>query len=120
VAGEEEKKKKKRRMRMTLPKKESDLEKVVEEVMETHPELEHEHHHHHHEDLDELLHVIDTLMDIMNTRLRDLEERCGSLAEDVKTLYKLMGALFTAIYAKSEEEKMGALKEAVKVLEKKG
>ncbi len=115
---EEKGKKKKKRMRMTLPKKESDLEKVVEEVMELHPEMAHEHeHHHHHHDVDELLHVVDTLVDIMNSRLRDVEERCGSLAEDVKTLYKLVGALFTAIYAKSEEEKKRALEEAVKVME---
>ncbi len=112
-----EEKKKKKRMRMTLPKKESDLEKVVEEVMELHPEMAHEHGHHHHHEMDELLHVVDTLVDIMNSRLRDVEERCDSLAQDVKTLYKLMGALFTAVYAKSEEEKRKALEEAVKIIE---
>ena len=112
--GEEGKKRRKRRM--TLPKKESDLEKVVEEVMETHPELAHEHEHHHHHELDELMHVVDTLLDIMNSRLRGVEERCASLAEDVKRLYKLVGLMFEAVYAKSDEEKRRVLEEALAVL----
>ncbi|AEM38728.1 hypothetical protein Pyrfu_0859 [Pyrolobus fumarii 1A] len=114
----------KKKMRMTLPKKESDLEKVVEEVMELHPEMAHEHehehhhhHHHHHHDIDELLHVVDTLIDIMNSRVHNLEERCSLIVEDVKLLYKLVGTLFAAIYARSEEEKRKALEEAIKILE---
>ena len=117
MSGQEGKKKKKR-MRMTLPKKESDLEKVVEEVMELHPEMAHEHEHHHHHDIDELLHVVDTLIDIMNSRLRDVEERCDSLASDVRTLYKLIQLLFTAVYTGSPEERKKILAEAVEVLKK--
>ncbi len=109
-----------KRMRMTLPKKEEDLQKVVEEVMETHHEHghEHEHHHHHHaEGLDEILHTIDVLMDTMNSRIADLEEKSEKLREEVVTLYKLFAAVVRALAAESDVERKTALLEAKKLLE---
>jgi len=108
-----------KRMRMTLPKKEEDLQKVVEEVMETHHEHGHEHHHHHHhaEGLDEILHTIDVLMDTMNSRIADLEEKSEKIREELVTLYKLFAAVVRAVAAESEEEKKAALLEAKKLLE---
>ena len=109
-----------KRMRMTLPKKEEDLQKVVEEVMETHHEHghEHEHHHHHHaEGLDEILHTIDVLMDTMNSRIADLEEKSEKLREEVVTLYKLFAAVVRALAAESDAERKTALLEAKKLLE---
>jgi septation ring formation regulator EzrA len=108
-----------KRMRMTLPKKEEDLQKVVEEVMETHEHDHHHHHHHHHvEGLDEILHTIDVLMDTMNTRISDLEEKSEKLKEEIVNLYMLFAELVKAIAAKSDEEKARALSNARKIIEK--
>lgn len=105
-----------KRMRMTLPKKEEDLQKVVEEVMETHQE---EHHHHHHaEGLDEILHTIDVLMDTMNTRISDLEEKTEKIREELVNLYTVFADLVKALAARSEEEKLAALRHAREVIEK--
>lgn len=106
-----------KRMRMTLPKKEEDLQKVVEEVMETHHE-EHHHHHHHAEGLDEILHTIDVLMDTMNTRISDLEEKSEKIREELVNLYTVFADLVKAIAAQSEEEKLSALRHAREVIEK--
>ena len=111
-----------KRMRMTLPKKEEDLQKVVEEVMETHHEHhhEHEHHHHHHaEGLDEILHTIDVLMDTMNTRITDLEEKTEKLRDEVITLYKVFAAVVKALAAETPEERKTALLEAKELIEKR-
>ena len=106
-----------RRMRMTLPKKEEDLQKVVEEVMES--QHEHHHHHHHHaEGLDEILHTLDVLMDTMNTRLSDLEEKTEILRGEIVNLYKLFAAVVEALAAESKEEKAKALAAAREILEK--
>ena len=101
-----------KRMRMTLPKKEEDLQKVVEEVMET----QHEHHHHHHhavEGIDEILHTIDVLMDTMNTRVVDVEERTEILHKEVITLYKLFSLLTEAI-AIEDRKKRNKILEQIK------
>ena len=105
-----------KRMRMTLPKKEEDLQKVVEEVMELHPEMAHEHEHAHAHDVDELMHTIDVLMDTVNTRLTDLEEKVDKLYEEVVTLYKLFTVLVKAMLL-PEPERVKAIEEAKKILE---
>ncbi len=106
-----------KRMRMTLPKKEEDLQKVVEEVEETH----HAHHHHHHEHvegLDEVLHTIDVLMDVMNTRITDLEEKAEFLREEIINLYKLFGAVIEALASPDEKRRELALNKAYEILSK--
>lgn len=105
-----------RRMRMTLPKKEEDLQKVVEEVMESQHEHHHHHHHHHSEGLDEILHTIDVLMDTMNTRITDLEEKTEILRGEITRLYKLFAAVVEALASDSEEGRARALEEARKIL----
>ena len=105
-----------RRMRMTLPKKEEDLQKVVEEVMEAQHEHHHHHHHHHAEGLDEILHTIDVLMDTMNSRITDLEEKTEILRGEITRLYKLFAAIVEALASNTEEERVKALEEARKIL----
>jgi len=108
-----------KRMRMTLPKKEEDLQKVVEEVMESHEHEHHHHHHHHHaEGLDEILHTIDVLMDTMNTRLSDLEEKSEKLREEIINLYMVFSELVRAVAAQEEKEKAEALAKARSIIEK--
>jgi hypothetical protein len=107
-----------KRMRMTLPKKEEDLQKVVEEVMETHHEHEHHHHHHHAEGLDEILHTIDVLIDTMNSRISELEEKSEKLREEVVNLYLLFGEVVKVLAAKNEEEKLAALRRAKEIIAK--
>lgn len=105
-----------RKMRMTLPKKEQDLEKVVKEVQSV--EHEHHHHHHHHEEgLDELLHTIDVLLDTMNSRITDLEEKMEFLRDEVKLVYKLLSLAVKGIVAESSTEKEKILNEMVALLE---
>ncbi len=105
-----------KRMRMTLPKKEEDLQKVVEEVMET--QHDHHHHHHHHaESLDDILHTIDVLMDTMNTRLVDLEEKTELIRKEIVNLYKLFGLVVEALVADNQNAKLKAIAEAKRILE---
>ena len=107
-----------RRMRMTLPKKEDDLQKVVEEVAEA--QHDHEHHHHHHhgvKGIEEILHTVDVLMDTMNTRISDLEEKTSKLQNEVANLYRLFAALVEALAAGNEEQRRKALERAMNILE---
>ena len=112
---------KRKGMRMTLPKKEKDLEKVVEEVMETHPEMAHEHEHHHHHELglDELLGAIEVVLDSLSTRLKRLEDRVKDLTEDVKTLYLLNAKLYEAYLSEDPERRKRAVAEAAAMLEER-
>ena len=99
-----------------MPKKEEDLQKVVEEVEETHHD--HHHHHEHVEGLDEILHTIDVLMDVMNTRITDLEEKVEFLRDEIINLYKLFGAVVEALTSQSEEERKAAINKAYEILSK--
>ena len=104
---------------MTLPKKEEDLQRVVEEVAESHPEMVHEHHHHHHaHDIDELLHTIDVLLDAMNTRIADLEEKTTILYKAVRELYKLFPLLVKIQLTENEREKRQVIEEIERLLSK--
>lgn len=105
-------------MRMTLPKKEEDLQKVVEEVMETHPDM-HYHEHEHVHELDDILHTIDVLMDAMNTRLTELEEKTNTLYHEVLDLYRLFAIVVKAAATETVEEKRKALEEANAILSEK-
>ena len=108
-----------KKMRMTLPKKEKDIEKVVEEVQELHPELAHEHEHAHVHELDELLHVIDVLMDTVNTRLSDLEEKTEKLRSEITDLYRLLAVVMKALVVDDANERVKILGEALNILEKR-
>lgn len=117
MAGE----KKRKRMRMTMPKKQEDLEKVVEEVMEIHPEMahEHEHEHMHVHGLEDVLAAVEVIIDSFNTRLREVEKRVEDLASEVATLYMLNAKLFETILSSDPERRKRALKEAIEMLEKR-
>ena len=112
--------KKRKRMRMTMPKKQEDLEKVVEEVMEIHPEMahEHEHEHMHVHGLEDILSAVEVIIDSFNTRLRELERRMEELASEVATLYMLNAKLFEVILTGDPERRQQALKDAISILEK--
>ena len=107
-----------KKMRMTLPKKEEDLQKVVEEVMETHPDMHHHEHEHVHE-LDDILHTIDVLMDAMNTRLIELEEKANTLYHEVLDLYRLFAIVVKALASETLEERRKILLEADTILSEK-
>lgn len=108
--------KKRKKMRMTMPKKQEDLEKVVEEVMEIHPEMAHEHEHVH--GLEDVLSAVEVIIDSFNTRLREVERRMEDLAAEVATLYNLNAKLFEVILTSDPERRKQALREAIEILEK--
>jgi predicted nuclease with TOPRIM domain len=85
------------KLRMTMPKKEEDLEKVVEEVYREHPEMLEEEHHHD----DEILMVLQTLVESINhltlhianldKRTAKLEEKIEKLIEKHEKIYEKLG-----------------------------
>ncbi len=110
----EEKTRKKRKKRMTLPKKREDLEKIVEEVSETHP---HEHHHHHAaEGLDEILEVYEIFIDSLRANVSSLEAQVKSQRLEIARLYRILSKIVEACFSEDEEERRKALLEAEAVL----
>jgi len=109
----EEKARKKRKKRMTLPKKREDLEKIVEEVSETHP---HEHHHHAAEGLDEILEVYEIFIDSLRANVSSLEAQVKSQRLEIARLYRILSKIIEACFSEDEEEKKRALLEAEAVL----
>ncbi len=109
----EEKTRKKRKKRMTLPKKREDLEKIVEEVSETHP---HEHHHHAAEGLDEILEVYEIFIDSLRANVSSLEAQVKSQRLEIARLYRILSKIVEACFSEDEEERRKALLEAEAVL----
>ncbi|MEB2836635.1 MAG: hypothetical protein GSR80_001806 [Desulfurococcales archaeon] len=109
----EEKPRKKRKKRMTLPKKREDLEKIVEEISETHP---HEHHHHAAEGLDEILEVYEIFIDSLRANVSSLEAQVKSQRLEIARLYRILSKIVEACFSEDEEEKKRALLEAEAVL----
>ncbi len=115
----------KKKSRMTLPKKEDDIQRVVEEVQERlhehHHEHghEHEHEHHHHLDVDEFIAAVEVVLDSLNTRLRQVEDQLSRLARDVKDLYILNAKLYEAYLSEDPEKKRRALEDAAELLKVK-
>ncbi len=107
---------KRKKMRMTMPKKKEDIEKVVEEVAERHGH-EHEHHHHHHGDLDELLTVIELLLDSTNATVKVLDSKVKHQAREIATIYKVLAKVVEAcLTSESEEDRREKLLEALETL----
>ncbi len=104
---------KKKRMRMTLPKKKEDLEKVVEEVEATHPE---HHHHHHEEELEEFLAAFEYLLDSLNANVKVLESTVKEHTMEIARIYKILAKLVEACFSEDDERKRKALLEALDVL----
>jgi len=111
----------KKRKRMTLPKKREDLEKVVQEVQESHAhDHHHEHgheHHHHHVDIDEILYALDIQLNALTQRIRVLEDKVQRQQAEIATLYKILASIVEAIGAGDEEAKKKALARALAILE---
>jgi len=101
-------------MRMTLPKKKEDLEKVVEEVEETHPE-----HHHNEEEVEEFLAAFEYLLDSLNANVKVLESTVREHTMEIARLYKILAKVVEACFSEDENKKKKALLEALSILEVK-
>ncbi|MCE4627937.1 MAG: hypothetical protein F7C34_02145 [Desulfurococcales archaeon] len=105
---------KKRKKRLTLPKKKDDIQKIVEEVEETHAH-EHHHHHHHHGEVDELLAVLELLIDSLNANINTLSSRVSRNSYEIARIYKILGHL-VAYLASEGEERVEHLRSALRLL----
>jgi len=110
VCAETERKKKKR---MTLPKKKEDLEKIVEEVSESHA---HEHHHHVASEIDEILEVYEIFIDSLRANVSALEAQVRSQRLEIARLYKVLSKIIEACFNNDEDAKRRALLEASAVV----
>ena len=104
-----------KKMRMTLPKRKEDIEKVVSEVMEHRPEIVRNHHHKH--DIHDLMCTIDVLFDVAHTRLSYVESDVKLLAKHVALIYKLLLLLAKGVVLEDREEREEVIEEAVKLSE---
>lgn len=105
-----------RRKGMTLPKKREDLDKIVNEVMETHEHHEHHHHHHHDEGIEDLLTVFELLIDSLNANVKNLESQVQMQAAEIVKLYRVLAKVVEACFASGEDEKKRILKEALEIV----
>lgn len=105
-----------KKMRITLPKRKEDIEKIVNEVMERHPEMTHDHHHHEH-DIHDLMHTIDVLFDVAHTRLSYVESDIRLLAKHTALLYRLLLLLAKGLILEDHKERKRIIEEAIKLLE---
>lgn len=111
------------KLRMTMPKKEEDIEKVMEEVMESHPDMmedHHHHHHHHHHHDDELIIVLNSIVDGMNhfnTHLKSLDERVAQLEKGLTFMARINAIVYKALLQDSPSAKRKALEELEKLLD---
>ncbi len=106
---------KKRKMRMTLPKKQEDIQNIVEEISATHTHTDH-HHHHHAGEANEIMKVIDIFISAMDTRMTELEEKIDILRKEMIKLYQLFSILVKSMSAKNEDDKISLLKKAVELV----
>lgn len=106
---------KKRKKRLTLPKKKDDIQKIVEEVEETHAHEHHHHHHHHHGEVDELLAVLELLVDSLNANINTLSSRVSRNSYEIARIYKILGHL-VAYLASEGEERVEHLRSAIRLL----
>ncbi len=105
-----------KKRRMTLPKKREDLDKIVEEVSETHEHEHHHHHHHHVEGLDEILQVYEIFIDSLRANVNSLEAQVRSQRAEIARLYRILAKLVDACFSNNEEAKRRALTEAASIL----
>jgi len=108
------------RKRMTMPKRKEDIQKIVEEVEESHHHHDHghEHHHHHHGgDLEDAIAAMELLVDSISAKVRGLEGSLKRQGTALAALYKVVAYLVEAVSAESREEKERALRKALEALE---
>ncbi len=116
VIGLTEKEKKGRKKRMTLPKKQQDIEKVVQEIEEREGG-EHHHHHHSHGDLDEIIAIVELLIDSLNVKMKELEDRVRLQSNEITRLYRVLALILRYLATDSESEKREIIRNAGKLLE---
>ncbi len=107
------------KLRLTMPKKEEDIEKVVEEVYETHPEMMEEHHHHHHFE-DELIIALEALVEGFNhftSHLRTLEKRVTRIEEKIEKLTETNKLIAKLLATEKEEEKEEIIEKLKKIIQ---
>ncbi|HIC99341.1 MAG TPA: hypothetical protein EYP08_06870 [Pyrodictiaceae archaeon] len=104
-----------KKMRLTLPKREEDIEKIVNEVMERYPEMAQAHHHEH--NIQDLIQTVDVLFDVTHTRLSYVENDVKSLAKHTALLYKLILLLAKGLMLDNYEERKKIIEEAIGLLE---
>ncbi|MCI4397153.1 MAG: hypothetical protein GU347_04040 [Desulfurococcales archaeon] len=81
------------KMRLTIPKKEEDMEKIVQEVMESHPEMaeEHEHSHNHEHEEGDIVDALNAIADAINhlaIHIENVEKRLDSIERELNNLKK--------------------------------
>jgi hypothetical protein len=111
----EEGKSNKKKKRMTLPKKQQDIEKVVKEIEEREG---HEHHHHHaHGELDEIIAIVELLIDSLNVKMKDVEDKLRLQGNEITRIYRVLAILVKYLAIDNEEERKALLNEATRILE---
>ncbi|MCE4615340.1 MAG: hypothetical protein F7B60_07430 [Desulfurococcales archaeon] len=110
----EEGKGSKKKKRMTLPKKQQDIEKVVKEIEERE---RHEHHHHAHGELDEIIAIVELLIDSLNVKMKDVEDKLRLQGNEITRIYRILSILVKYFALDDEESKKALIKEAESILE---
>ena len=96
--------------RMTLPKDEKSMKKIMEEI--------HGHHHeHHHEEVDLLTLLINEINDLKK-RVQVCEENNYEISKEIRNIYKVLVFIMKALLSEGKERNE-ALEEALMALEKK-
>lgn len=105
----------KKKKRMTLPKKQKDIEKVVQEIEEREG---HEHHHHHaHGELDEIIAIVELLIDSLNVKMKEVEDKVRLQGNEITRIYKILSILVKYLALDNEEKKKTLIEEAEAILE---
>jgi len=84
-----------RKSRLSLPKDPNkDIEKIMKEIDERSPhDHEHHHHHHHHGEVDELLVIMELLIDSLNNKVKELEDRISVASSEIVKIYRVLGLI---------------------------
>ena len=103
---------------MSLPKDPNkDIEKIMKEIDERSPH-EHEHHHHHHGEVDELLVIMELLIDSLNNKVKELEDRISVASNEIVKIYKILGLLVRYLSLdKNSSERKDVLEQALALLD---
>jgi ribosomal protein S6 len=105
---------KEKKKRMTLPKKQQDIEKVVQEIEERGGE---DHHHHSHGDLDEIIAIVELLIDSLNVKMKELEDKVKLQSNEITRLYRVLALILRYMATDDESEKKEIIENARKILE---
>ncbi|MCE4605904.1 MAG: hypothetical protein F7B59_01035 [Desulfurococcales archaeon] len=105
----------KKKKRMTLPKKQKDIERVVQEIEER--EGGEHHHHHDHGELDEIIAIVELLIDSLNVKMKEVEDKVRLQGNEITRIYKILSILIRYLALDDEEARKELIKEAETILE---